>query len=162
MQRQERRAWQACGMSAKGSEAGQLVFEEWKVGRKLGQELSSHLKEEKTEGWRVGATSRPHRKLECSKVNRHTQLDCDVVNGFPSSLSESSLSEMGSKPRARPLPRGYSPRKANLHVPGPHLLSCSSRWHSAWAPWKRGRAGRCGQAARTQESMRESGHETMG
>ena len=78
-------------MSAKGSEAEQLVFEEWKVGRKLGQELSSHLKEEKTEGWRVGATSRPHRKLECSKVNRHTQLDCDVVNGFPELVRKQPL-----------------------------------------------------------------------
>lgn len=37
----------------KGSEAGELVIKEWKAGRKPGQGLLSHSKDEQTKAWGV-------------------------------------------------------------------------------------------------------------
>lgn len=56
MRREGRRELHHRERRVKGSEAGKLVLEEQEAGRKLGQELFSHLKDRQTEGWGVGAT----------------------------------------------------------------------------------------------------------
>lgn len=90
-EREER--WQARGMSSQRLRSRRAcVQKSGRQGRKPGQELLSHSKDEHTEAWGVEATClRSHTNFEWHKLKGHPQMDRDVVNGFLGSLSESSL-----------------------------------------------------------------------